>query len=172
MSNKCNPPADILNKGNKNIAIKELKTLYLAENRRKYPNMPDCVRSYPTWTDKTANGLTKMIIDFIKLKGGQSERINCMGRIVDNRKQVTDVLGNIKVIGSVQYGKTTGQRGTADISATIKGHSVKIEIKIGKDKQSQAQRDYQLMIEKSGGLYFIAKDFEQFYLWYIKTFEA
>jgi hypothetical protein len=66
--------------------------------------------------------------------------------------------------------KGTGTDGTADISATIKGRSVKIEIKIGSDRQSEAQRNYQHIIEKAGGIYFIAKDFAQFYSWYLKTF--
>ncbi|MFA6402782.1 MAG: hypothetical protein WCX31_14360 [Salinivirgaceae bacterium] len=157
-------------KDNKKQGIKHLKALYLAENKRKYPSIPDYARSFPDYSDKTANGLTKCIIDFIKLSGYQAERINCMGRIIDNRETVSDVMGNIRTIGRVQYGKTTGQRGTADISATIKGRSVKIEVKIGRDRQSQAQKDYQKLVENSGGVYFIATDFEQFYNWFILTF--
>ena len=62
------------------------------------------------------------------------------------------------------------QKGTADISATIKGRSVKIEVKIQGDKQGAAQRTYQSQVEASGGLYFIAKDFQSFYNWYKTTF--
>jgi hypothetical protein len=119
------------------------------------------------FTDKTANGLTKAIIAWINLNGYQAERISTTGRYVDNSKVVTDVLGNRKKIGSGKYIKGTGTNGSADISATIKGKSIKIEVKIGKDKQSEAQIKYQQMIEKAGGIYFIAKNFDEFYGFYI-----
>jgi len=119
------------------------------------------------YSDKTANGLTKAIISWINLNGYQAERISTTGRYVDNSKIVTDVLGNLKKIGSGKYIKGTGTNGSADISATIKGKSIKIEVKIGKDKQSEAQIKYQQMIEKAGGIYFIAKNFDDFFNFYI-----
>ena len=119
------------------------------------------------YSDKTANGLTKAIIAWINLNGYQAERISTTGRWIDNSKVVTDVLGNRKKIGSGKYIKGTGTNGSADISATIKGKSIKIEVKIGKDKQSEAQIKYQQMIEKAGGIYFIAKNFDNFYDFYI-----
>jgi hypothetical protein len=85
---------------------------------------------------------------------------------VDNSKVVTDVLGNQKKIGSGKYIKGSGTKGSADISATIKGKSIKIEVKIGKDKQSESQIEYQKAIERAGGIYFIAKDFTSFYHFY------
>lgn len=119
------------------------------------------------YTDKTANGLTKAIVKWINLNGYQAERISTTGRWIDNSKVVTDVLGNRKKIGSGKYIKGTGTNGSADISATIKGKSIKIEVKIGKDRQSEAQIKYQQMIEKAGGIYFIARNFNEFYGFYI-----
>jgi hypothetical protein len=114
------------------------------------------------YTDKTANGLTRCIIDYLTLQGYQAERISTTGRMVDNTKTYTNVLGITKQIGSKKWIKGSGTKGSADISATIKGKSVKIEVKIGKDRQSQYQKKYQESIEKSGGLYLIATSFEQF----------
>ncbi|MCK9613010.1 MAG: hypothetical protein M0R16_08950 [Bacteroidales bacterium] len=151
-------------------AINILKELYIIDSSRKYPSIPERLLSAPKYGDKTANGLTRCIIDFIRLSGGQAERINCTGRIIDSRKTSTDILGNQRTIGQLHYIKTAGQRGTADISATIQGRSVKIEVKIKNDRQSVAQKEYQQSIEASGGLYFIAKDFEQFITWYYFTF--
>ena len=151
-------------------AITILKELYLLDSSRKYTNVPKHLLTAPIFTDRTANGLTKCIIEFIRLIGAQAERINCTGRTIDNRATFTDVLGHKRTIGQLKYIKTAGQRGTADISATLKGRSVKIEVKIGTDRQSQAQKEYQRSIEKSGGLYFIAKDFQQFYDWYYSNF--
>ena len=118
------------------------------------------------FTDRTANGLTKAIVKWINLNGYQAERISTSGRWVDNSKVVTDVLGNQKKIGSGKYIKGSGTKGSADISATIKGKSIKIEVKIGKDRQSEAQVEYQKAIERAGGIYFIAKDFDSFYEFY------
>jgi hypothetical protein len=112
----------------------------------------------PSREDSTANGLTRCIIDFIKLRGGQAERVSIMGRPI---KQAN---------GNYMFGKSHMTKGTADISATICGRSVKIEVKIGADRQSDAQRKYQADIERAGGMYYIAKDFESFVEWYNKTF--
>lgn len=113
------------------------------------------------YNDNTANGLTKCVIDYINLSGGQAERISNTGRYIDESRIVTDVLGNRKKIGSGKYIKGTGTNGTADISATFKGKSIKIEIKM-KDKQSEAQKEYQQAIERAGGVYFICHNFDEF----------
>lgn len=153
-----------MNKPEKGLqALRELKTNL---NRSKYPNIPEHAVIVAKYTDKTANGLTLSIIDFIILSGYQAERINNTGRPIDRRETYTDVLGRTKTIGSIQYIRGTGTNGTADISATIKGRSVKIEVKVGRDKQSQDQKEYQERIERSGGLYVIAKSFQEFYEWY------
>ncbi|MCR9064735.1 MAG: hypothetical protein NXI00_12255 [Cytophagales bacterium] len=151
-------------------AIQKLKILKLEATREEHPNVPDHALPLPKYSDKKANGLTKCIIDFINLSGGQAERIRSEGRMIDNRKIVTDVVGLQKQIGSVQWIKSTSTNGTADISATVAGRSVKIEVKIGRDKQSDDQKKYQAAVERSGGIYYIAKDFESFYNFYIEKF--
>lgn len=136
--------------------------LYLAESKRKYPNLPDHVRSVKMPSDTTANGLTRLIIDWVNMSGYHAERINTMGRVIDKRKNVTDVVGRQKTIGSMTYIPTSGQRGSADISATIAGVSLKVEVKIGKDRQSSHQKVYQQQIERSGGVYMIVRSMEDF----------
>ena len=141
-------------------SLKQLSDLQHAYacSRTKLP--PDYVVR-TKYNDSTANGLTKCVIDYINLSGGQAERISNTGRYIDESKIVTDVLGNRKKIGSGKYIKGTGTNGTADISATYKGKSIKIEIKM-KDKQSEAQKEYQQSIERAGGVYFICHNFEEF----------
>jgi hypothetical protein len=124
------------------------------------------------YTDITANGLTTCIVDWINLNGYQAERISTTGRYIDNTKIVTDILGNRKKIGSGKYIKSSGAVGSADISATIKGKSIKIEVKIGSDRQSEAQKNYEYNITKAGGVYFIAKDFDSFILFYKKIIDC
>ncbi len=156
----------------KTNAIAILKELCLKQNKQRYPTIPDYARVIHSYTDKTANGLTKCIIDFINLHNGQAERINNTGRQLDCRTTFQDVLGRTRTIGNIKWIKGTGKNGTADISATIKGVSVKVEVKIGKDKQSNFQKEYQREVERAGGVYFIAKDFDSFYNWYFEKFEG
>ncbi len=149
-------------------ALDQLIQLKQAEKREKYPNVPDYALKPVKYEDRTANGLTRCVIDFLNLKGHFAERINTMGRIIDNRKQVTDVIGRTKTIGSTKYIPTTGTKGSSDISATINGKSVKIEVKIGKDRQSHPQKEYQQRTERAGGVYLVVKSFEDFYQKYIE----
>ena len=144
----------------------ELKRLALEDNIRKYPSTPPHCRPVFKYSDKTANGLTKCIIDYLNFSGHFAERISSMGRVIDNRQTYTNVIGQRVTIGSTKYIPGTSTKGTADISATIKGKSVKIEVKIGNDRQSQNQKDYQKRTEQAGGIYIIAKNFADFKLWY------
>ncbi len=153
-------------------ALKILKELSIKNQHLKCPTFPIEYLPKPKYEDRTANGLTKCIIDYIKFSGGQAERINSTGRPIDQRKTYTDVLGRTRQVGGYKWVFGTGTKGTADISATINGKSIKIEVKIGNDKQSEAQEKYQCEIERAGGIYVIAKTFEQFYLWYQKTFKV
>lgn len=122
------------------------------------------------FTDRNANGLTKAIIAFINLSGGAAERINNMGRMVDKTKIVKNHIGQLQKIGSVEWQKGTGTKGTADISSTVKGMSLKIEVKIGKDRQSSDQKKYEESITEAGGVYIIAKEFAPFVKWYVQKF--
>lgn len=126
----------------------------------RYPNLPERWYVFHDYSDKTANKLTRTIIDFIELIGGQAERINTQGQMRDKSKTYTDALGYQRTVGSKQWTKGTGTKGSADISAVYKGITFKIEIKIGNDKQSAEQKKYQKAIESSGGVYMIARDFD------------
>lgn len=150
-------------------SVKLLENLHYKAKKRK-TSLPEYAIPKTKFRDDTANGLTKCVIAWINLNNGQAERISNTGRYVDNTKIVTDVIGRKRKIGSGKWIPGTGTNGTADISATIHGRSVKIEVKIGRDKQSQAQKKYQKQIEKSGGIYFIARDFTQFVEWYNAKF--
>ena len=150
-------------------AVRELEELADIENVKKHPQFAKYAPK-AKYRDDTSNGLTRCIIDFIRLNGGQAERINTTGVPIDRRRQVTDVLGHSRTIGNIEWRTGGGTVGSADISATIRGRSVKIEVKIGKDKQSEAQRQYQQQVEQAGGIYYIARNFTDFHSWYQRTF--
>ena len=139
-------------------AVKDLERLALEHFRRNHPGFPEAAIPSQSYRDNTANGLTQCIVAFIRFHGGQAERINTTG--------IPQQRG-----GRVVWRTSNTTKGSADISATIAGRSVKIEVKIGADRQSEAQRRYQIAIEQAGGLYFIAKNFTGFVEWYDANFK-
>ena len=128
----------------------------------KYPNFPEHAIPSKTWSDNSANGLTKCVIDLINYEGYQAERISTQGTYVEGAK--IKVGENERQLKG-KYIPTQGTKGSADISATIRGRSVKIEIK-QKDRQSEVQKQYQESIERAGGIYIIVRSFDEFVEWF------
>jgi hypothetical protein len=151
--------------------LEHLRQLKLAKTKEMYPNVPDIALPKIEYNDRSANGLTKMVLDFLLLSGHFCERTGNEGRVIDGRKTYTDVIGRQKTIGTVKRIKSSGTKGTSDLKAVLYGRMIAIEIKWGNDRQSQAQKDYQAMIERAGGQYWIVKTFEDFYDKF-KTFES
>lgn len=132
-------------------ALKELSRLAGEQDRQRFPNVPEFALPKPKFSDKDSNGLTHCIIEYLRLNKHYATRINTQGQYSEKLKRW--IKGN-----------TT--KGTADIHACIDGRHASIEIKIGRDTQSDLQKKTQIAIEKAGGLYFVARTFESFYDWY------
>jgi hypothetical protein len=128
----------------------ELMRLKEQDGRAKYPSVPDYARPKPKLSASDANSLTKAIVSFIDLSGGWATRISVEGRYIES-------LGK-RIPSSVK-------KGTADIHAVYKGRHLSIEVKIGKDRQSEEQKDVQKSVEAAGGHYFIARNFDDFHQW-------
>lgn len=144
----------------------KLNALMIESLKLKYPNMPEAYIPKTEWNDNSANALTKCVIAWIQFMGGQAERISSQGQYREGKKIPvgSGIMAHTKQLpGKWTPGQST--KGTADISATIRGRSVKIEIK-QKDKQSEAQKQYQASIERAGGVYIIVRDFDSFVEWY------
>lgn len=122
----------------------------------------------------TANGLQRFIVDFLTWYGHHGERTNTMGRPIQKFAPKYNIITGsvVQVESGIEWQKGSGTKGSSD----VKGHinvdyqkyaiPVYIEIKIGKDKQSNEQIEYQSKVNKSGGLYVIVKtpdDFLNFY---------
>ena len=154
----------------------QLRTLKLNELKRKYPAAYEASGGddfiLKPMSDKTANGLTKCIIDWITLKGGNANRINTQGQARVNKIPRYNILtGKTEYRDSVTWTPSTTRIGTPDIDAIIQGKAVKIEVKIGKDKLSEAQKKHLEDIARAGGMYFVARDMDSFVNWYQQNFE-
>ena len=137
-------------------SIKILEAKAQAAKEAAHPDFPTAYIPKTNYRDDSSNSLTRSIVDWLRLEGWQAERINSVGSVR-------------KVKGQMKWLPTNGQKGTADISATIQGRSVKIEVKCkatGDRYQSEDQKAYQQEIEAAGGVYIIAREFTGFMEWY------
>ena len=139
-------------------ALQILKQLKCEQIRKEHPGLPEAAITPGKFSDSTANGLTKCIVAFITLSGGFATRVTTTGRMIPTGK--TEVFA-----GKLKYIPGTTKRGTPDIMGVLNGKNLAIEVKIGKDRQSEAQKQVEADINASGGYYFIARDFESFYQW-------
>lgn len=154
----------------KSDAILMLERIATEAVKKRYPATPEkylCPRKY---SDRNTNELSKCVIDFLRLNGHHCERSGNEGRLIDNRRAVTDVLGNVRMIGSVQRVHGSGIKGTSDLKAVINSKFIAIEIKCEatKDRIRPDQLKYKEMIEQAGGLYVVVSTFAGFYDWYKK----
>lgn len=105
----------------------------------------------------TANALTDHIVYLICASGGIATRINTVG-VYDKKKEL--------------YRKSKHIKGVADVLGCYKGLFVAVEIKIGRDKQSPAQKEFEARVVKAGGKYFIATDLDGFTKWFNENFNT
>lgn len=119
------------------------------------PAMPDT---------RTANGLTQAVVKFLQWNGHRATRISSSGRII----KAPERQASGTVLQTAKYIPGQTRKGTADISATIKGRSVMLEIKVGSDRPSEYQLREQQIERKAGGVYEFIHSFEEFLMWYDK----
>ena len=100
------------------------------------PKMPNC---------STSNGLQQAIIKFLLWNGHRATRVSSAGRMIKGK-----------------YIPGSTRKGASDISATVYGKSLMLEIKIGADTPSDHQLREQELEQKAGGVYEFVKTFEEF----------
>ena len=95
---------------------------------------------------RTGNGLTRAIVNYINWIGGNATRISSSGRKVGS----TWIPGNTR-------------KGTADVTATYLGRSIKIEVKAGNDVPSDHQLKEQARERAAGGIYEFVHNMHELY---------
>ncbi len=139
----------IKNKYQKSETVKQLENLIF--DFRKKRDGANAVKKY--YSDHNATELEKCIIHYTIFRGWQAEKVVSMGRITYKGGENPIFIRN---------NNTSGQ---ADISLTVSGRSIKVEVKCKwtKDRyQNEAQKKYQRKIEKAGGIYLIIREFSDF----------
>lgn len=109
--------------------------------------IPEHCRVKPKFRDDTANGLAGCLNAWCKVNNAFFQRNNSQGQY-DSRLKIWRRSGSTK--------------GIADTQVTYRGNVYNFEIKIGRDKQSDAQKQVQYQIESAGGHYAVIKSFDEF----------
>lgn len=92
--------------------------------------------------------LKNQILDYLKLKGIYS--------------WLTNTQGNYNPRTNSYYKNPRLLLGVSDIVGIMSnGQMLTIECKVGKNKQSEAQKDFQINIEKNNGLYILAYSLDE-----------
>lgn len=149
---------------------KDYKNFY----NKKYPSLPDYAIPKRVFSDANTKSLTNAVVDFLNFNGHHASEQRTTGTRIDKTKIVEDCLGRKRTIGSVHWANSQDEVGRADIIAKImvnfKGRlipiAVEIEIKFGRDFQSEKQKNFQNKLENMGAIYIIVKTFDQFIIWY------
>lgn len=134
----------------KRIAKEVIYQRKLIDNSlREHPLPEHAVPQPKPISDKDANNLTRSIVDFINAVGGLASRVNNMG-----------------VYRNGMYTKSNMRKGFPDIQGVYSGKCIYIEVKYGKDKLSQDQKDFLNDAYKCGAKCHVAKSFDEFFSWF------
>lgn len=108
---------------------------------------------------RKANGLTQAIIKFLTWQGHRATRINSTGRLI----QAPQRMASGVTLTIPKFIPGTTRRGAADVSATILGRSVMLEVKVGNDTPSPEQLREQGIERAAGGIYEFIHNMMEFY---------
>ena len=97
--------------------------------------------------EPTANGLTKFVLEYLSYTNHFASRIQSQGQYHPKHGR---------------WVKSKVVRGIGDIIACIDGKFVMIEIKAGKDKQSEYQKAVEQQVNEAGGIYWIIRTPNEF----------
>lgn len=105
-----------------------------------------------------SNGLTIFIINFLNWSGHRATRINVSGRLIDQPQRQDSGIS----LMTKKYMPSTTRKGSADVGSTIMGRSFMWEVKVGRDRPSEAQLKEQARERAAGGQYEFCHDPDEF----------
>lgn len=134
------------------IALQILNDLADQRKAERSPNFPAKYIPRSRYNDRDANGLTRSVVDWFTLNGHFATRLQSTGTYRAD-------IG--KHVASQQ------RAGMSDVFAIVQGRAVHVEIKIGKDRLSDVQKETITALQSAGALCTIVQSFQQFYDWYM-----
>lgn len=132
-------------------ALRQLEMLVDAAKAARHPTLPPHARVKAKYSDGSANDLTRAVVDFLTYSGHFATRLQSIGTYREDIK---------KFVGSQQ------RRGLPDVFAVVHGRAVFVEVKYGKDRLSDDQKEAIGELERAGAKVYTAKDFQGFFDWF------
>lgn len=127
-------------------SVKQLEIEYF-EYKYRNSTIPVQCQFKRSFRDDTANGLAGCIEAWAKIHGAFYQRQNSQGQY-DSRLKIWRKSGTTK--------------GIADVQVTFQGKTFNLEIKVGKDRQSEVQKEVERKIKAAGGHYAIIHCYDDF----------
>lgn len=110
-------------------------------------SIPVQCRFKKAFRDDTANGLAGCIEAWAKVHGAFFQRQNSQGQYDSRLKK---------------WRKSGTTKGIADVQVTYRGRTYNLEIKVGRDRQSEVQKAVEKQIKAAGGHYAVIHCFNDF----------
>lgn len=140
-----------------------LKELTIAIVNKKQAKIPEHCRSYKRFSDGSANDLTTAILAYFDLKDIKAWRQRSEGRYLRPEYQHNVLGGRVEISKGKFIPGSKASKGIGDIAAILPGGKfLSVEVKFGKDRQSEDQIAFQKSVEASGAIYLLAKNWDGF----------
>lgn len=146
------------------MTLKQLGEAWTKE-MHKNSTVPTHAIPQKKFSDKDANSLTNAVLGYFELKHIKAWRQASEGRYMQEVKGV-NVIGQTITLQKGRYiPRSKAAKGAADVTCSIPplGRRLEIEVKFGKDRQSEVQKQFQKEIEEMGAIYIIVRTWEDFY---------
>jgi hypothetical protein len=131
---------------------------------KKYSTVPEHARPVMRLEDRTANGLTKAILVYFDFKGIKAWRQASEGRFIQGRTFMNETVGRTMQEKGKYIPRSKAAKGSGDVTCILPplGRRMDLEVKIGRDRQSDDQKKFQREIEAMGGIYILVRTWDDF----------
>ncbi|MFD1144549.1 VRR-NUC domain-containing protein [Larkinella insperata] len=132
-------------------AFQHLNALADQHKAARHPSFPAKYTPSSKYSDRDANGLTRCIVDYLNLSGHFGTRLASTGTYRADLQ---------KFVHSQQ------RAGLPDVFGVVDGRAVFVEVKVGKDRLSDVQKQTIHQLEQAGAWVYVADSFQGFYDWF------
>lgn len=137
--------------------LRQLEMLADARKAELHPTLPPHARVKSKYSDKSANELTRAVVDWFGFQGQFATRLQSTGTYREDLKR---------------YVPSQQRRGLPDVFAVINGRAVHVEVKVGNDRLSDDQKEAIKALQAAGAAVHVVGTFQQFFEWYQTEFRA
>lgn len=134
------------------MTIKQFEQAY-HDHACSKTSLPPAYVPRTKFSEKSANDLTKLIVEFINFNGGFARRVSVEGRVIETKYKEQSIYKRIP---------SSMLKGSSDISSIYQGKAIEVEVKFGKDQLSEAQLKYAERVRNAGGYYIEARSWDTF----------